>query len=298
MANLKELKTRISSVKSTQKITSAMKMVAASRLKRAQEAAEAARPYAERMERMMASLLDNPGTLEGAGKLLSGTGSDDTHLIVVVTSDRGLCGGFNANISRETRNRLLALTGENKNAKILCIGRKGREQLKTEFKNAIVDTYEGIGKAGVQFEEAQGVAVKIIEMFEAGEFDVCTIIYNKFISAITQEVTLRQIIPVQLADEDDEAETAVETGPSAIYEFEPSEEEILAKLLPSNLNVQVFRALLESSASEHGARMSAMDNATRNAGEMIDDLSITYNRTRQAKITSELIEIISGAEAL
>ena len=298
MANLKELKTRISSVKSTQKITSAMKMVAASRLKRAQEAAEAARPYAERMERMMTSLLENPGSLEGAGKLLSGTGSDDTHLIVVVTSDRGLCGGFNANISRETRNRLLALTGENKNAKILCIGRKGREQLKTEFKNAIVDTYEGIGKAGVQFEEAQGVAVKIIEMFEAGEFDVCTIIYNKFISAITQEVTLRQIIPVQLADEDDEAETAVETGPSAIYEFEPSEEEILAKLLPSNLNVQVFRALLESSASEHGARMSAMDNATRNAGEMIDDLSITYNRTRQAKITSELIEIISGAEAL
>ena len=298
MANLKELKTRISSVKSTQKITSAMKMVAASRLKRAQEAAEAARPYAERMERMMTSLLDNPGSLEGAGKLLSGTGSDDTHLIVVVTSDRGLCGGFNANISRETRNRLLALTGENKNAKILCVGRKGREQLKTEFKNAIVDTYEGIGKAGVQFEEAQGVAVKIIEMFEAGEFDVCSIIYNKFISAITQEVTLRQIIPVQLADEDDEAETAVETGPSAIYEFEPSEEEILAELLPSNLNVQVFRALLESSASEHGARMSAMDNATRNAGEMIDDLSITYNRTRQAKITSELIEIISGAEAL
>tara|TARA_B100000959_G_scaffold147298_1_gene154661 strand:+ start:3602 stop:4498 length:897 start_codon:yes stop_codon:yes gene_type:complete len=298
MANLKELKTRISSVKSTQKITSAMKMVAASRLKRAQEAAEAARPYAERMERMMTSLLDNPGSLEGAGKLLSGTGSDDTHLIVVVTSDRGLCGGFNANISRETRNRLLALTGENKNAKILCIGRKGREQLKTEFKNAIVDTYEGIGKAGVQFEEAQGVAVKIIEMFEAGEFDVCSIIYNKFISAITQEVTLRQIIPVQLADEDDEAEAAVETGPSAIYEFEPSEEEILAKLLLSNLNVQVFRALLESSASEHGARMSAMDNATRNAGEMIDDLSITYNRTRQAKITSELIEIISGAEAL
>ena len=298
MANLKELKTRISSVKSTQKITSAMKMVAASRLKRAQEAAEAARPYAERMERMMASLLDNPGSVEGAGKLLSGTGSDDTHLIVVVTSDRGLCGGFNANISRGTRNRLLALTGENKNAKILCIGRKGREQLKTEFKNAIVDTYEGIGKAGVQFEEAQSMAVKIIEMFEAGEFDVCTIIYNKFISAITQEVTPRQIIPVQLADEDDEAETAVETGPSAIYEFEPSEEEILAKLLPSNLNVQVFRALLESSASEHGARMSAMDNATRNAGEMIDDLSITYNRTRQAKITSELIEIISGAEAL
>tara|TARA_B100000315_G_scaffold260498_1_gene322408 strand:- start:15880 stop:16776 length:897 start_codon:yes stop_codon:yes gene_type:complete len=298
MATLKELKTRISSVKSTQKITSAMKMVAASRLKRAQEAAEAGRPYAERMERMMASILDNPGALEGAGALLSGTGSDDTHLIVVVTSDRGLCGGFNSSISRESRIRIRELHGDSKNVKILCVGRKGRDQLKTEFGDAIIDTYEGIGKAGVQFDEAQGVAAKIIEMFEAGEFDVCTIIYNKFVSAITQEVTPRQIIPVQLAEAEDEAETAAPTGPSAIYEFEPSEEEILAELLPANLNVQVFRALLESSASEHGARMSAMDNATRNAGEMIDDLSMIYNRTRQAKITSELIEIISGAEAL
>jgi F-type H+-transporting ATPase subunit gamma len=297
MANLKELKTRISSVKSTQKITSAMKMVAASRLKRAQEAAEAARPYAERMERMMASILNNPGSLEGAGALLSGTGSDDTHLIVVVTSDRGLCGGFNSSISRESRNRIRALKGDNKNVKILCVGRKGRDQLKTEFDDAIIETYEGIGKAGVQFDEAQGVAGKIIEMFEAGEFDVCTIIYNRFVSAITQEVTPQQIIPVQIAEVNEETEAA-ETGPSASYEFEPSEEEILADLLPSNLNVQVFRALLESSASEHGARMSAMDNATRNAGDMIDDLSMIYNRSRQAKITSELIEIISGAEAL
>jgi len=299
MATLKELKTRIASVKSTQKITSAMKMVAASRLKRAQEAAEAARPYAERMERMMASILDNPGALEGAGALLSGTGSDDTHLIVVVTSDRGLCGGFNSSISRESRKRIRALKGDSKNVKILCVGRKGRDQLKTEFGDDIIETYEGIGKAGVQFNEAQGIAGKIIEMFEADEFDVCTIIYNRFVSAITQEVTPRQIIPVQIAEvENGEAEAAKDAGPSAIYEFEPSEEEILAELLPSNLNVQVFRALLESSASEHGARMSAMDNATRNAGDMIDDLSMIYNRTRQAKITSELIEIISGAEAL
>ncbi len=298
MATLKELKTRISSVKSTQKITSAMKMVAASRLKRAQEAAEAARPYAERMERMMASILDNPGALEGAGALLGGTGSDDTHLIVVVTSDRGLCGGFNSSISREARKQIRALKADSKNVKILCVGRKGRDQLKTEFGNTIVETYEGIGKAGVKFEEAQGVAANIIEMFEAGEFDVCTIIFNKFVSAITQEVTPLQIIPVQISDDDAAEEKQADAGPSAIYEFEPSEEEILADLLPSNLNVQVFRALLESSASEHGARMSAMDNATRNAGDMIDDLSMIYNRTRQAKITSELIEIISGAEAL
>ena len=298
MATLKELKTRISSVKSTQKITSAMKMVAASRLKRAQEAAEAARPYAERMERMMASILDNPGALEGAGALLGGTGSDDTHLIVVVTSDRGLCGGFNSSISREARKQIRALKADSKNVKILCVGRKGRDQLKTEFGNTIVETYEGIGKAGVKFEEAQGVAANIIEMFEAGEFDVCTIIFNKFVSAITQEVTPLQIIPVQLSDDDAAEEKQADAGPSAIYEFEPSEEEILADLLPSSLNVQVFRALLESSASEHGARMSAMDNATRNAGDMIDDLSMIYNRTRQAKITSELIEIISGAEAL
>ena len=294
MATLKELKTRISSVKSTQKITSAMKMVAASRLKRAQEAAEAARPYAERMER----ILDNPGALEGAGALLGGTGSDDTHLIVVVTSDRGLCGGFNSSISREARKQIRALKADSKNVKILCVGRKGRDQLKTEFGNTIVETYEGIGKAGVKFEEAQGVAANIIEMFEAGEFDVCTIIFNKFVSAITQEVTPLQIIPVQISDDDAAEEKQADAGPSAIYEFEPSEEEILADLLPSSLNVQVFRALLESSASEHGARMSAMDNATRNAGDMIDDLSMIYNRTRQAKITSELIEIISGAEAL
>jgi F-type H+-transporting ATPase subunit gamma len=298
MANLKELKNRISSVKSTQKITSAMKMVAASRLKRAQEAAQAARPYAERMGRMMASVLGNPGALVGGSKLLSGTGSDAVHLIVVVTSDRGLCGGFNSSISRESRRHLRSLKAENKAVKIICVGRKGRDQLKTEFNEAIVVSYEAIGKDGVKYTEAREISGKIIEMFDAGEFDICTVIYNKFVSVISQEVTPLQIIPVQLpktVDIDDIMETA---DIAASYEFEPSEEEILTDLLPSNLNVQIFRALLESSASEHGARMSAMDNATRNAGDMIDDLSMIYNRSRQAKITSELIEIISGAEAL
>lgn len=298
MANLKELKNRISSVKSTQKITSAMKMVAASRLKRAQEAAQAARPYAERMGRMMASILGNPGALVGGSKLLSGTGSDAVHLIVVVTSDRGLCGGFNSSISRESRRYLRSLKAENKAVKIICVGRKGRDQLKTEFNEAIVMSYEAIGKDGVKYTEAREISGKIIEMFDAGEFDICTVIYNKFVSVISQEVTPLQIIPVQLpktVDIDDIMETA---DIAASYEFEPSEEEILTDLLPSNLNVQIFRALLESSASEHGARMSAMDNATRNAGDMIDDLSMIYNRSRQAKITSELIEIISGAEAL
>ena len=301
MSNLKELKNRITSVRSTQKITSAMKMVAASRLKRAQEAAESARPYAERMGRMMTSVLENPGLIIGANKLLSGTGSQDVHLIVVVTSDRGLCGGFNSNIARESRRHIRGLKAESKNVKILCVGRKGRDQLKLEFGDAILDTYEGIGKAGVKFDEAQGIAGRIIELFDAGEFDICTIIYNRFVSVISQEVTSLQIIPVKLP-EDDAATTNNESSRdrqvSASFEFEPSEEEILTYLLPSNLNVQIFRALLESSASEHGARMSAMDNATRNAGDMIDDLSMIYNRSRQAKITSELIEIISGAEAL
>ncbi len=301
MANLKELKTRISSVKSTQKITSAMKMVAASRLRRAQEAAEAARPYAERMERMIASVLENLGSTEGAPKLLAGTGSDEVHLMVAVTSDRGLCGGFNGNIAREVRNRTRALLADGKTVKLLCVGRKGRDALRRDFQSHIVDSFQGIGRAGVTFAEADEVAEKIISMFDAGEFDVCTVVYNKFVSAITQVVTPQRLIPVEVtADDDDEEETdaPAQEGPAAAYEFEPSEQEILTDLLPGNLKVQVFRALLESSASEHGARMSAMDNATRNAGEMIDGLTLTYNRTRQAKITSELIEIISGAEAL
>ena len=299
MSNLKELKNRITSVKSTQKITSAMKMVAASRLKRSQDAAESARPYSERMNRMMASVLKNPGASIGGNKLLIGTGSEDNHLIVVMTSDRGLCGGFNSNISRETRRYIRELKTDNKNAKILCIGRKGRDQLKIEFGDVIADSYEGFGKTGIQFEEAREVAGKIIGMFDAGEFDICTIIYNRFVSVISQEVTSLQIIPVQLPEE--EAKPVGENISRDVdvsVDFEPEEEEILAHFLPSNLNVQIYCALLESSASEHGARMSAMDNATRNAGDMIDDLTMIYNRSRQAKITSELIEIISGAEAL
>ena len=300
MSNLKELKNRITSVKSTQKITSAMKMVAASRLKRAQEAAESARPYAERMRRMMASVFRDPGASIGGNKLLAGTGSESVHLIVVITSDRGLCGGFNSNISRESRRFIRELKAENKSVKILCIGRKGRDQLKLEFGDIIVDLYEGIGKTGVRFDEAQGISERIIEMFEAGDFDVCSIIYNKFISVISQEVTTFQIIPVKI--ENETTTTGSDLQPENIgiasVEFEPTEEEILSDLLPSNLNVQVFSALLESSASEHGARMSAMDNATRNAGDMIEDLTMVFNRSRQAKITSELIEIISGAEAL
>ncbi len=299
MANLKELKTRISSVKSTQKITSAMKMVAASRLRRAQEAAEAARPYAERMERMMASILDNMGSMESAPKLLGGTGSDAIHLLVAVTSDRGLCGGFNSTIVREVRKRIIEMQGDGKTVQLLCIGRKARDLLRREYGDIIIDTYEGLGKSGDTFGEVKAIGDRLIAMFEHGDFDICTIVYNKFVSAITQIVTPRQIIPVEMPEGDDQENAQEQLGlAGAIFEYEPSEEEILEELLPANLNIQLFRAVLESSASEHGARMSAMDNATRNAGEMIDDLSLIYNRTRQAKITSELIEIISGAEAL
>lgn len=302
MANLKELKTRISSVKSTQKITSAMKMVAASRLKRAQEAAEAARPYAERMERMIACVMESQQSIQSAPKLLAGNSSDETYLFVIITADRGLCGGFNSSIVREVRNRIRDLLSAGKTVKFLCVGRKGRDQLKSEFAASIVKTYEGIGRSGVKFSEAEDLTSDLIEMFEADEFDICTVVYNKFVSVITQVVTSQQIIPVDLVgleqvSEEDEGLSTKEK-PLAIYEYEPSEQEILIELLPSNLKIQVFRALLESSASEHGARMSAMDNATRNAGEMIDDLTLTFNRSRQARITSELIEIISGAEAL
>ncbi|MFL2782518.1 MAG: F0F1 ATP synthase subunit gamma [Rhodospirillales bacterium] len=300
MANLKELKNRITSVKSTQKITSAMKMVAASRLKRAQDAAEVARPYAEKMTEIMSSVLDRIESLDVASKLLIGTGSDSIHLIIVVTSDRGLCGGFNSSISRESRKLIRSLEADGKKIKILCIGKKGRDQLKMEFEKNIIDCYEGIGKTGVDFSEAQTIAGKLIEMFDEGSFDECTLIYNRFISVISQEVTVTKIIPVQSPEKVSKAEITNDGANliSAGYEYEPTEEEILDELLPQNLCVRVFSALLESSASEHGARMSAMDNATRNAGEMIDDLSMIYNRSRQAKITSELIEIISGAEAL
>ncbi len=297
MAGLKELKTRIASVKSTQKITSAMKMVAASRLRRAQEAAEAARPYALRMARMIGSIQSGAST-DGAPALLAGTGKDDVHLLIPVTSDRGLCGGFNASIIRATRQRIQALEDDGKTVKLLCVGRRSRDILRREHGDKMVETFTDIGRTVVQLNEAQMVAAEVRRLLDAGEFDICTVIFNRFVSAMTQIVTTQQLVPVQLEQIEAAEEEETPAGPEASYEYEPSEADILNNLLPANLDVQIFRALLESSASEHGARMSAMDNATRNAGDMIDDLTMTFNRTRQARITSELIEIISGAEAL
>jgi F-type H+-transporting ATPase subunit gamma len=287
---------RIDSVKSTQKITSAMKMVAAAKLRRAQEQAEAARPYAERMERMLGSLAGSMASAEGAPNLLAGTGKQDVHLIVMMTSDRGLCGAFNSSIVRDTRKIVEEIHSSGKEVKILCVGRKGWTQIRREFAPMIVDLIEGIGRPRLNFEDAQGISNRILGMFEAGDFDVCTLIYNRFKSVISQIVTRQQIIPFAIeTPQEVEEESSVA---AVIYEYEPDENEILEVLLPRNLSVQVFRSLLENNASEHGARMSAMDNATRNAGEMIESLTLNYNRTRQAFITKELIEIISGAEAV
>jgi F-type H+-transporting ATPase subunit gamma len=297
MASLKDLKVRIKSVKSTQKITSAMKMVAAAKLRRAQECAEAARPFAERMERMVAAIGETVGGIEGAPRLLVGTGKADTHLIVACTADRGLCGGFNGSIVREVRGLARRLKRDNKTVKILCVGRKGRDVLRREFGNDIVDTVQGIGRRGVEFAEARGVAEKITGLFAEGGFDVCTVVFNRFKTAMTQVPTAQQLIPYA-PPETAESDRPKAEGPQPIFIFEPEEDEILASLLPMNVGVQVFQALLESSASEHGARMTAMENATRNAGDMIDGLTLTFNRTRQAAITKELVEIVSGAEAL
>jgi len=295
MPSLKDLRMRIDSVKSTQKITSAMKMVAAAKLRRAQEQAEAARPYAERMERMLGSLAGSMASSAGAPKLLSGTGEEDVHLLVMMTSDRGLCGAFNSSIVRDTRRLVAQLQADGKEVKILCVGRKGWAQVRREFGPMIVDLIEGVGRPRLNFDDAQGISTRVLEMFEAGEFDVCTLVYNRFKSVISQIVTRQQVIPfaVEAAQEGEEVSAA-----NVKYEYEPDETEILEVLLPRNLSVQVYRSLLENNASEHGARMSAMDNATRNAGEMIDSLTLNYNRTRQAFITKELIEIISGAEAV
>ena len=296
MSTLKELRTRITSVKSTRKITSAMKMVAAAKLRRAQEQAEAARPYAERMERILGSLAANLKDREGAPPLLAGSGSDKTHLVVVASSDRGLCGGFNVNIVRSARQLISQLSAEGKEVKVLCVGRKGNDQLKREYGSHIVDTITDVGKPKLEFTQADTIGHRISVMFAESEFDVCTLIFAKFKSAITQEVTRMQLVPFAIPETGKEVEK--EGGIPAIYEFEPEEEEILAELLPRNLSVQIYRAMLENAASEQGARMTAMDNATRNASDMIDDLTVFYNRTRQAVITKELIEIISGAEAL
>jgi F-type H+-transporting ATPase subunit gamma len=296
MASLKDLRIRINSVKSTQKITSAMKMVAAAKLRRAQEQAEASRPFAERMDRMLGSLAEGAAGRAGAPRLLAGTGEDDTQLLVVITADRGLCGGFNTNVVREARRRIGRLVGEGKTVKVLCVGRKGRDQLRRQYGQMIVDTIEDVARPQLTFAKAAAIGERIVTMFEAGEFDVCTVIYTRFKSAISQIVTVQQLVPFPPPERDEEGAAGGLGG--AVYEYEPSEEEILADLLPHNVAVQIFKALLESAASEHGARMTAMDNATRNAGEMIHTLTLTYNRTRQAQITKELIEIVSGAEAL
>jgi F-type H+-transporting ATPase subunit gamma len=295
MPSLKDLRVRIRSVRSTQKITAAMKVVAASRLRRAQEQAEAARPYAQRMERVLASLAARMAGLPNAPPLLVGTAKDDTHLIVVATSDRGLAGGFNASILREARRRIRELEAAGKTVLILTIGRRGRDGLRRDYGRLVHDSLTEIGRRRLSFDEARDIAERILVLYRAGAFDVCTIVYNRFRSAITQIVTVQQLIPFPPPAADGEAGDAAVGG---VYEFEPSEEEILGELLPQNLAVQIFTALLENAASEQGARMTAMDSATRNAGEMIDRLTLNYNRTRQAAITKELIEIISGAEAL
>jgi F-type H+-transporting ATPase subunit gamma len=294
MPSLKDLKNRIASVKSTRKITSAMKMVAASKLRRAQETAEAARPYAERMARMLASLSKNLVLTEMSPKLIKGTGKQDIVLLLVMTSDRGLCGGFNGYVVREARRQIRQMESEGKTVKLLCVGRKGRDLLRRDHAQKIVGYFDEIGRKRIGFADADRVTAKILELFAAGQFDVCQIVFNRFKSAMTQIVTVKQLVPVALTNE----EAANENAPQAVYEFEPDEETILEALLPRNLAMQVYGALLESAAGEQGARMTAMDNATRNAGDMINKLTLNYNRSRQAYITKELIEIISGAEAV
>ena len=292
MPSLKALRTRINSVKSTQKITSAMKMVAASKLRRAQQQAEAARPYAERMERMLRALAASVAGSPTAPPLLVGTGSDKVHLVIAVTADRGLAGAFNSQIGRAARGLVRRLEAEGKTVKILAVGRKGRDYLRRELSSRIVGEISYAGKRRLEFSDAQEIGVQVAAMLAAGEIDVATLVYNRFQSVISQVVTEQQIIPAPPP----EGESADLGG--AIYEFEPDEETILSKLLPQALAIQMYRALLESAAGEHGARMTAMDNATRNAGDMIKRLSQNYNRARQANITKELIEIISGAEAV
>jgi F-type H+-transporting ATPase subunit gamma len=296
MPSLKDLKNRIASVKSTQKITAAMKMVAASKLRRAQEQAEAGRPYAERMGRMLESLAANVSSNGQGPKLMTGTGKQDVQLLIVISSDRGLCGGFNGTIVREARRQIARLEGEGKTVKVLTVGRKARDQIRRTHPKSVFHSYEDIGRKRLSFSEADTITTKVLELYEAGEFDVASVIYNKFKSAMTQIVTVQQVVPFAVSGDEAAAETGGEL--KAMYEFEPDEEQILADLLPKNLSIQVYRALLESAASEQGARMTAMDSATRNAGDMINKLTLTYNRTRQAVITKELIEIISGAEAI
>ncbi len=293
MPSLKALRTRINSVKSTQKITSAMKMVAASKLRRAQQQAEAARPYAERMDRMLRALAASVTGSPTAPPLLVGTGSDKTHLLIAVTADRGLAGAFNTNVGRATRGLARRLENEGKTVKILAVGRKGRDYLRRELGSRLIGDISYAGRRRIEFTDAQDIGTRVAGMLAAGEIDVATVIYNRFQSVIAQVVTEQQVIPAPPPPEGESADAG-----GAQYDFEPDEETILARLLPQALTIQMYRALLESAASEHGARMTAMDNATRNAGDMIKRLSQNYNRARQANITKELIEIISGAEAV
>ena len=291
MASLDDLKKRIASVKSTQKITKAMKMVAAAKLRRAQESAEKGRPYSEKMNNVILNLSNGISDKENAPKLLSGTGQEKTHLCVVMTSDRGLCGGFNSNIIKKAKSYFSKLSSEGKELKIITVGSKGNDQLKRVFGDKIIENISFKNSKNANFFDAEKVSKIIIEKFQKEEFDICTIFFNQFKNVITQIPQAQQIIPLKTDINDKEKS-------EDNYEFEPDEDEILTNLLPKNISTQIFKAMLENSASEQGARMSAMDNATRNAGEMVDKLTIEYNRSRQAAITKELIEIISGAESL
>ena len=294
MASLKDLRNRIASVKATQKITKAMQMVAAAKLRRAQSAAEAARPYSQRMDSVMANIAAAIGDdTSSAPKLLAGTGSDQTHLLIVATAERGLCGGFNSSIARLGRDKARELKANGKTVKILCVGKKGADVLRSEFDDIMLPVIDLREVKNVGYSNASDIAHQVLGMFDASEFDVATLFYSEFKSVISQIPTAQQIIPPSIPEVEGEADSA-----STFYDYEPDENEILADLLPNNVTVQIFRALLENAASEQGARMSAMDNATRNAGEMIEKLTRDFNRQRQAQITTELIEIIAGAEAL
>ena len=292
MASLKELRNRIASIKATQKITRAMQMVAASKLRRAQAAAEAARPYAQRMASVLANVAAGASNDDQAPRLMIGTGKDDTHLLLVCTADRGLCGAFNSSIARLARDHANRLIRDGKEVKILCVGRKGYDILRRLFPRQVLEVIELRHVRQIGFTNADEIGRRVLDLFEEGQFDVCTLFFAEFKSVISQVPTAQQLIPAQIPESEEKA------GGDADYEHEPDEESILSDLLPRNLSIQVFRALLENVASEQGAKMSAMDNATRNAGDMIDRYTLVYNRTRQAQITKELIEIISGAEAL
>ncbi|MDC3177912.1 F0F1 ATP synthase subunit gamma [Pelagibacteraceae bacterium] len=297
MPSLKDIKTQINSVGSTRKITSAMKMVAASKLRRSQEKAEAARPYSSRLEEMLASLASSAASGEGIIKLLTGTGNDQNYIVVPVSADRGLCGGFNSSINRETFKLVKSLEGDGKNVQIMPLGKKSRDFFNRVMKHQIIESFVDLNISNTGYDSALQVSNKLQELYFEEKFDKCILVFNKFKSAISQEVTKQQLIPLDVPNSSKE-ENADDSSAKAIYDYEPDEETILKDLLPKNVSIQIFKVLLESDAGEHGARMAAMDNATRNAGEMIDSLTLKYNRTRQAFITKELIEIISGAESV